>query len=285
MGSESYSSGRQTVSLSFAEFAFGKKEVATSTENPNPKRMVVYSTGWPWDASAKPTWDFPGQLSEGLNATCYSITTRSERDDPQGMVLQAAATRQFLMKHGLDKDTELIIVGHSAGVRKGAYLAKDLQDHDTPAAVLASVSPMGLNSRSIVGLLKDFVRDVFITGKKERQIAGVKAGDKNPVVDKVSEQEVQSGFRDSLKKKWQVGGVRGIWSQIKALVKEDPIYSQIKVPIIDIAPDRDMVSNRRSYISEAGAKSNVSVLTSQQQLELSGRLWDAKMDRIRKRDN
>ena len=261
LGTEVYGEGKKVVNLSFAQFTNDAGGVDAGQEKVKPKRIVVFPMGWPWDASAKATYDFPGQIAKGLDTTCLSISTRSQRDNPEGLALQGEAMYQCLLKNGLDQETQLIIIGHSAGALKGAYLDKVLEDNGFKPALFILVSPMGLNSRSTVGLLKDFLVDTFWTGKKERQKGGVRAGDKNPVAEKVTEQEIQAGFKDSLRKKWQAGGVRGLWSQIKSLVTKDPIFSQIKVPVVDLANDRDMVSNHRSYLPEEAVRNNVAPLT------------------------
>lgn len=250
-----YGEGKEVVNLTCARFTNGGGNEVSATENKvKSKSMVVFPMGWPWDASAKTTHDFPGQVAKGLDATTFAISTRSQRDNTEGRALQGNAMYQYLLDNGLDKETQLFIIGHSEGAIKGAYLTKTLEDNGFKPALFVVVSPMGLNSRSPVGLLKDFIKDTFITGKKERQKGGVRAGDKHPFVEKVPEKVIQEEFRDSLKKKYQTGGILGLWSQIKGLVTEDPIFSQLKVPIVDLANDKDKVSDHRSYLPLADEK-------------------------------
>lgn len=266
---EVYGSGNLATRISGAEFG----------EANDSKYRVVYLMGWPWEASAKSTWDFPGQLAKGLNTICFSLSSKTERDDPQGLALQGEAMHQFLLKHGISKDTSVIIVAHAAAAKRGGYLTKVLEDNDIEVGALVLASVMGVSSRNPFGLVKDFITDVLKVGPKERQKAGVRARDKGPVIEKITPQEVTKEFIGTLLKdrrtKWL--GLPLLYSQIKSFSSKDPIFSQIKAPVVDLTGVKDKVSDTDSYLSEAEVRSKMALLTNGEETngeKISGERWE-----------
>lgn len=55
------------------------------------------------------------QVAKGLESTTLAVSTRSQRDDTEGRLLQGNAMYNCLLENGLDKETQLIIIGHSEG--------------------------------------------------------------------------------------------------------------------------------------------------------------------------
>ncbi|MBU1000041.1 alpha/beta hydrolase [Patescibacteria group bacterium] len=260
-----------TVSVFCTEFT-PPRFTDEEREKFDPAKAVIFLPGWPWKADKPITYPLPQSLAEGTGAKTFSIYTRVREFGPDSLRLESAGIAEFLGEQGLNGVT---IVGHSEGAIRAVDLAVILQEQCPGIGVngVVLLNPMGMDKRSRVQLVKDFLFDVFGVSGQEREKAGVD----NPKGLKT--QFVQSLLRDIA-----FAGVRYpkmLLNQMKNLVNINPYLAEIKAPVVIMVTDRDLVSDLRKYLPQSEVESMQPPQTEEELIDEIGRKWDG-MDEKRK---
>ncbi|MBI3109512.1 alpha/beta hydrolase [Candidatus Daviesbacteria bacterium] len=230
-------------------------------ESVDQTKAVIYLPGWPWSANEEPTKEFPRRLAKNFGVRCFNIDTKTPRENPEYLAKQAQATLEFLKRNGINEAT---IVGHSAGAIKGAYLEAAAQnDPDFKVKGVVIANTRGLDKIGIRDLLQRFIKDAFEIGKEYRKKL-IKIDIPDP-----SDQVIQSGFRASILrniKEFGWGYIPLLLDQVKTLTQVDPIFGQIKAPVLVLVSEADMVSEYRRYIPDEEVAKNLPVFPSEDSL-------------------
>ncbi len=201
-------------------------------------KAVIYLPGWPWEAEGKATWELPKRLANRFGQRSFDVSVISQYSDPESMKKRAEAIMRFLEKRDIKEITGF---GHSVGAITAAYLASIENRVKSKGVILAN--PRGLNSMGLWELAKVFVSDAFTVGPGERK--------HKRKTDLEEPEEIQIGFLKSLLRELQAtaGDFYGAaQNRVDALTKTDPIFSKIKVPVLLLVSDKDLVSEYRKYL-------------------------------------
>ncbi len=227
--------------ITYEEFKPEGKEVV------DPTKAVIYLTGFPWSAAEKSIHKFPQVLTNSFGMRGFIIDTKRERDDSDSLAKQADSTRKFFKQKGIK---EVVLVSQSLGVIKQAYLTVNLETtDDIKVKSVIAANPRGLDKMGKRDLVAKFAKDVFKVGLEEKV-----RNEQNKikiVTPEADPKEIQQGFIRSILRNvkyfgWQYAPL--LWSQLKTLTEIDPIFKQIKAPVLLFVASKDLVSETEKYI-------------------------------------
>lgn len=247
--------GKDNVRVSWVKFADNQE----NRELPSSNEAVIFLMGYPWQAKSETLWTFPQDLAKQFKVPSYNIETDLGRIDPNGLSIEAEATRQFIEKQKLNKVT---LIGHSEGGIRAADLATLLEQKNPQVQIngVVLMNPMGMYPELIRTLGKNF----FV------EVAKIEGQEKNPAV-KESMLRIMLDFAKSIgkdiKSAW---GIKYPWlvaNQMGMMTRLNQSLAAIKAPVVVMSTERDFVSDYRKYLPQEGVSNRMEAKKTDEQLK------------------
>lgn len=206
--------------------------------------VALFLVGAPMRAKASVTWDTPKGLAEASKVRAYTLDARPKgRFEQNSVALEVEAIRRFLEELNKQGVSKITIFGHSIGARKGIDLVAVLEQQNPNLQIngLVLSNPMGFYEQE-PGLVGRWQKEA----NNEKRI-------KNPNVPhepmpKIGFQLVQSVITDAMQTR--LGFKKWVEEQFEALKTVNPNMSKIKVPIVLLLGDLDLVSEADKVLPE-----------------------------------
>ncbi len=191
-------------------------------------------------------------LSESGKRT-LAISTQAKSVDPESLMKEAEATRQYIVENGLDK---LILVGHSQGGVDAINLATLLQEKNPEIKVegIVLVDSVGLYEQGSFELARKFIQDAGpnTTADVIKNLSGTalsKIGIRKSERDTSfmgrslkAGQDIGKGIYGAIRQYGLEYVLKRFPNEVKEMASKSKNLDKLTVPIILVNGERDIVS-------------------------------------------
>lgn len=204
-------------------------------------KAVMFFTGWPFDASAKATYDFPRALAKEFKSPAYSLSSVASTVEKDTLGLEAKGTYEYMATELGADIKDIYLVGHSEGTIDVVKLARLYEERRPDVKVhVVLANPMGFYSQGLTELGKNFL---IVENSLEPKYA-------NPKVAHLPKVDVLTEIGMSIYKDIKATGLRYpkmILQQLRELTSLNPDLAGLKSPTFVVATEYDPVSQYRKY--------------------------------------
>lgn len=237
-----------------------KEEAGSSAESEGGKKAVIFIPGWSINERAKSIEILCGEFADYSESPAYAIDARTDNVLPNSTEVQAEAVRRFIEEQEL---TDVTLVGNSLGGVEAIHLTAFLQEDAEKIKIegLVLLDSLSLYDQTVPELGLHYAKDIAKAQASSSAVISKRAFGNKPRI-----KESTASALASQNRKYLTGGMAEILrevmrsgvdypkrmaSELRQMTKKNPHLQDIKVPVVMIQGEHDLLSDPKKIISGA----------------------------------
>ncbi|HUC01284.1 MAG TPA: alpha/beta hydrolase [Candidatus Paceibacterota bacterium] len=266
-GSKKYEVNGEAVNVAWKIYQPKEKGYADpSVESEAEKKAVVFMPGWSINERAQSIETLCGEFADYSGGPAYAIDARTDNVLQNSTEIQAEAIRRFIEERGLSNVT---LVGNSLGGVEAIHLTAFLQEDAEKIKIegLVLLDSLSLYDQTVPELGLNYAKDMASTqmtslGVASRRAIGNKPRIKGSTASALAGQNrkyLTDGTAEILKEVMR-SGLRypeRMASELRQMTKKNQHLQDIKVPVVMIQGESDLLSNPEEIVAEPEKMENL----------------------------